>query len=149
MQIRNYLFLLIIITSFFSCSKDEDISFIPSEIQEEVNSFKYEASQRGMNIQFKGLKIILQSTSPHDGHPGAYFPNENTIRIDTTSDFYKFSPSSKEHLIFHELGHAILKRDHRNGFLPNNDCISLMDCCHLAGYANTSPNTFFYKRDVI
>jgi hypothetical protein len=36
-------------------------------------------------------------------------------------------PARKEVLLFHELGHCVLDRDHRNDFLPNTEQASVMN----------------------
>lgn len=109
--------LLVALTT--SCKKDPYINVIPNEVLGEVNSFIIEGNARGVNVELGGLKIVLLNYAPN-GNAGEYHHTTHTIYLDTTSNSYKFSPETKEFLIFHELGHAVLKRPHLDDLTPNN-----------------------------
>ncbi|MCS6832652.1 MAG: hypothetical protein NZ521_03675, partial [Flammeovirgaceae bacterium] len=52
--------------------------------------------------------------------------HQNIIRIDTQCLAWRYNDTSREVLIFHELGHAILLRFHDNSRLPNGAWKTLM-----------------------
>jgi hypothetical protein len=120
---KNILFFLIVIT-FFSCEKDQDIGtiLIPYQIKYEVETFISEGEKRGINIDLKGLRFYLRGNLVNNWQ-GYYDGNEHAIYLDTTCLSYI---QEKEALIFHEMGHAILNREHKLDTLPNGDPSSIM-----------------------
>lgn len=121
--------LIIIPVILLSCHKDEDIVLCPNEVKPHIESFKNEASYRGIKLKFKGLKIILidKSQSQTPGSGGYYIEKEHSIFIDTSQVYYKTGYYASEAIVFHELGHAILKRPHVDDLLPNGEAKSLMN----------------------
>lgn len=83
---------------------------IPVEIRPLITKFEYEAHKRGLFI-IVDVDIFLGNYKT-----SFYDPNKKSIFIDTTGENYK---KTKEELIMHELGHAVLKRDHDFSKLPN------------------------------
>ena len=53
----------------------------------------------------------------------SHAPNHVTIDLEFWN---RFSDNFKEMIVFHELGHCILGRDHREGQLQDGKCISIM-----------------------
>ena len=141
---RKMSFRLLLLASFataiFSCQKEETIS-------EEVNlsekqypgvdpalwpffrSFEKEGAIRGLNIDLKSIEItgVIEELE-EEGVAGqcSYASHQpNHIVIDrqfwlNSSDLYK------EFVVFHEIGHCFLLRDHREDQYDDGTCVSLM-----------------------
>jgi len=101
--------LLLVLIAFVALSCSEP-ALIPNEVRSHVLKFENEAAKRGYFITVE-VDIFL-------GHyeTSFYDPNKNAIFIDTASENYK---KTREELITHELGHAVLNRDHDFSKLPN------------------------------
>jgi hypothetical protein len=124
----------------FSCSKDRDaLPPIPAKIKPYVESFLREAKQRGVLVSVYNINFVATDASL--GESGYYDAASHTLSIDTTSNKFLFNA---EALVFHELGHGVLKRDHKTGSLsnPEHDILSLMDCCGDVNYFGE----YSYKR---
>jgi hypothetical protein len=147
---KRLIFVLFISILFFSCEKDRDPS-IPVEVSNEYETFLQEAHKRGIYLENKFLKRIhLQGPiSSHqckgeDGNAvaGYYDERKRIIFIDTTHQEYQLQ---KQVLIFHELGHAFLRRGHRNEtFVDHLTPVSIMNCCIPA---NINQTTYQYYID--
>ena len=116
-----------------SCSKEElppKVYEVPALIQPYIDDFIAEAAKRGQNLVIDDLKVEF-STNLQNGDAAGLctFANENNaakIQLDTTSSNWQNNASSREALIFHELGHCILNRPHRDDILSNGNFASMM-----------------------
>lgn len=119
-----------------ACSKEEvqPVIQVPDLIQPYVDKFINEAKVRGIDIHLNGLKIYLQDSIPDawdaDGrffHAEAFYnPKEHAIYFETSGQNIN---STREEVIMHELGHAILKRGHKFDRFPTFDAqMSVMGC---------------------
>lgn len=105
---------------FVSCEDDE--STIGPEFTTYVNRFVAEAQQRGRTISVDNLDVQFGTLTDICGLAQIDPPR---VEIDRTC--WNNSPEmAQEALMFHELGHAILRRGHENGILPNGDYESIM-----------------------
>lgn len=126
-----------------SCTKDVETPILTSEEMEEgieaydgvdqalwpyFQAFEEEARDRGFNIDLRASKMTGEITAVEDGAAGlcsyqSHMPNHVTIDI----DFWKnASERLKEFVVFHELGHCELGRDHREAADGDGNCLSLM-----------------------
>ena len=120
----RYLFILIVI-SLTSC-QDEMIEiaaglqkpFIDPIIKPHVESFVAEARARGISVNTSSLKIMFLDIETS----GRTQTVTNTILINPNGHGWKYNP---EAVVFHELGHLYLKRDHLNKNV-NKFCVSIM-----------------------
>jgi len=137
MKIRalRLLFVLFVIPLFFAgCSKEKRYN-VPPEVEVYVQRFIAEGKARGEDIKIKRLIVEYVDNLENDGNPiagqcvkpGAWKP---TLRLD--SDFVNMSPELQEQLIFHELGHCILERGHKDSYMEN-------------GHFNSIMNSFFWN----
>ena len=116
---------LIIISIFFSCSQDdyENSEINNLEFEPYLNTFLEEANFRGYdysnnNIQFYFADIITPN------RVGLCYGNDRIV-IDREY-WYNASEIKKEFLIFHELGHCILNREHKNQKTNSGECLSYL-----------------------
>lgn len=124
---RIYIIILVIIGIIFGCSKiDYDNSELNnSEFQSYVDSFKEEAKTRGHNIDANSINFYLADIE-NENVGGLCNQRKEEIVIDR-DNWEIASEIEKELLVYHELGHCILGRAHRNETSENGDCLSIMD----------------------
>lgn len=106
--------LSILLSSCFSTIMDDDYGSIEPELKPFVDSFVKEAKLRGIVIDTWNLKIRFNELS---NEAGLTLYSTTQILIDSSSYEYSANP---EALIFHELGHLYLKRDHDNQMLEDS-----------------------------
>jgi len=128
---RISILILFISILIFSCSDDGSVSDvnIDPEIQPYVDRFLAEAAQRGINIDLEesGLDIRFEIDISTADYAGVcrFRLGSNEIGIDRER-WDASSERRKEWLIYHELGHCVLDRDHRNDRFDNGMWKSLM-----------------------
>lgn len=120
---------------FFSCNKGEEPAKDFPNVDERLHSFfetfEKEAAARGMEIDLNEA-ILTASVSEINGDGVAGQCSrplnslDNDITIDETFLNSNVSNLLKELVIFHELGHCFLQREHREDEYPNGNCISIM-----------------------
>src|ERR1051326_8028692 len=117
-----------------SCSKNKQdpavVYNVPPEFQTYVTRFIDEAAIRGHNIVISNLIIKYDSTLDNSFCAKSNIisadPNiQKIISINPKVQCYTYD-EELETLIFHEMGHCILGRNHENSRLPNGDPKSIM-----------------------
>lgn len=107
----------------FSCNSDPKQD-IPIETAEYVNDFFYEANRNGLPIKLEDYDITIEFRDLEE-YAGLTYSRKDLILIDNR--FWRMRDSLfKEWLIFHELGHLILNREHLDAKFKNNECVSYM-----------------------
>jgi hypothetical protein len=116
---------LVLITLFFACSQDdyENSELNNSEFEPYINSFFEEAENRGYNLNIQNTTIYFADIKDPD-IAGLCYQNGRII-IDR-NNWNNGNEPYRERLIFHELGHCILKRAHRNEKSLSDECFSYM-----------------------
>jgi len=112
-----------------NCSKEKRYN-VPEEVEVYVKRFEDEANARGYDIEIKRLIVDYVDNLVNDGDEIAgrcNNPGRRTPHIELDSDFLNMSPEVQEQLVFHELGHCILERGHRDAFLSNGQFASIMN----------------------
>jgi len=121
-------------TMLFSCDKVEPVFEYRIEYSLEtlVNRFYEEAELRGITLQKTNL-IVEFVESLEDGQCGTCErPKRNKelqrhVRISEDKECWSREPSqNQEALVFHELGHCLLNRDHKDELFPNGAPKSIM-----------------------
>ena len=124
--------LSIIIIIFFgiACQKDEVVDlFVDSSLQEYFDRFAAEGALRNVVVDYEASKVsgyIRLITAPNVIGQCAHDPNQpSTVIIDRT--YWNIANDlQKEFLVFHELGHCVLNRDHLDEADDQGNCISIM-----------------------
>lgn len=147
------LYFLSVVVLLAACKREDvpvKVYDVPSELQVYIDLFEQEAAKRGQNINIDNLRVLYEGdlvngtaagtcTYPHASDP---IP---TVRFDTTSLNWTNNASSKELLVFHELGHCVLnRREHRDDLLPNGNYSSIMRSTGAQVYGGALND---YKRD--
>jgi hypothetical protein len=128
---KRILFFLLIAT--LSCQKqtlEPTVYQIDKDLQPYVTSFAEEAKKRGIEIKYENLIMVFDSSSENLCGKCTKQPSEGQRTIKIKKDFlcWKGVPNqNKEALVFHELGHCLLGRIHRDDLLPNKADASLMN----------------------
>ncbi len=149
-MLRKSLFLLMsVIPLVWGCNKEENVLTIESEpetettVDEEVTSypgvdpllweyyerFEEEALERGIEIDLKANNItgVIENIGEDDVAGQCSFnptrPNHVTIDLGFWTNA---GNQAREFVVFHELGHCELLREHREATHPNGTCQSIM-----------------------
>lgn len=131
MLVRSLLLILILLLA--NCSEKTEftpIYDVPDEFQSFIEAFEHEAALRGHDISITNLIVKYDNTIP-DPYCGACNSNsldnniQKIISINPELNCWN-SPEEEEALLFHELGHCILGREHDASLLPNGDPKSIM-----------------------
>lgn len=93
---------------------EECINAMPLEVRDHVRSFLNHGRMYGKRFNLKKLRIVLAGDI--GDRAGFYRHGDHIIYLDTTSMIWGKSPES---LIYHELGHALLKREHNNNMMTD------------------------------
>ena len=110
------------------CTKSSE-SFSHTEFEPYFDLFEQEAAIRGFTYDLKALGVIGQIVPIKDDHVAGRCKHTDRMpaMVLVDQEFWKNSNIyQKEFVIFHELGHCILGRSHRNEALESGECISLM-----------------------
>jgi hypothetical protein len=108
---------------------DDDYTYIQPEIRPYYEKFVQEAKKRGVELDTYGVKISFGPMS-HDGQQGVTSYRYREMKIDSSSYRWKNYPES---LIFHELGHLLLHREHNDERIDYNPT-SIMDSQEIPEY---------------
>jgi len=123
MQFRFIIYLFLFI-SISACGDKKTQSINPLFVPY-VDAFFEEAKNRNINIALSDFDLTMRFAVV-DEFIGTCNTGNVTIEIDRES-WRSFSNVNKEWLIFHELGHCILGRDHNNEKNDNGECRSVMN----------------------
>lgn len=118
---------ILILIYLASCSSEEPESRVEvsPEFRPYVRLFEQEAAKRDIFFDFEesGLEILLGPTRVDNA--AGVCRGDGSIEIEKNV-WNNYSDAGKEQLIFHELGHCVLSRPHRNTVLNNGEWGSIM-----------------------
>lgn len=147
----SILFLIVSIV-LYSCSEGEQVSDvnIDPELQPYVDRFLEEAANRGMNIDLEesGLDIFFEEDISTAEYAGVcrFRLGANEIGIDRER-WDDSSEARKEWLVYHELGHCVLDRSHRNDQFENGTWKSLMRGSPITNDELLTPVCYLWDRN--
>lgn len=109
---------------FFSCSKpiQHDELFSPY-----IQKFIATATERNHYIDLKEIDLRINFGALSHKYEGKCKPGKIKQIIINKIFWEKLDTLQRELLIFHELGHCILSRIHKNEIFPTGECKSIMD----------------------
>lgn len=132
----RYLFTVFIISLFFACEtviEPEPIRVIPDQMKVFVDRFVLEAEKRGFFLDVSELSFEFEH--PIDGGTTqnpivgscSRLERLKLIKIDTLNSLWLLSGHlGREEIIFHELGHCLLNREHIDDKFSSDDFVSIM-----------------------
>lgn len=97
-------FIALILMYLLGCTKSE----IEPSAEPYVQNFLQECIKRGIRIHQTNIRVKFKRLENAQGHTNLV---TKTIFIDPYSDGWRYNP---EALVFHEMGHLVLHRDHCN-----------------------------------
>ena len=126
---------ILLLALFFSCRQELPLRYeIPQMASQQVDDFFNEAETRGFQFEKENLVVILSDSAIVQS--GNYLCGnsfgpltgdiQHMVSIDTQCLAWRYNALSREILIFHELGHIFLERNHLEVTLPNGDFKSIM-----------------------
>lgn len=139
----------LLLSLLLGCSKDK-VYNVPDNLQSYIDDFIEEAASRGIELTVDDLVILFEEDLMVNGVSAAGLcqtggrKHTPTIKIDTTSLNWTLNLSTKEQLIFHELGHCVLGRAHNDRRLGNSNYASSM---RTSGEQIYGPVYSNFKRD--
>ena len=143
-----FIFLPVIFIMEIRCGKKAPVYNVPPGAEIFVQRFVAEAKQRGRDIEVDNLIVNLKDDITHDGDAYCGCSQEKKgqkiIDINTSRFCWTSGDLYREAIMFHELGHTLLERDHDDSKLPNGDWASLMSSGLLDYYVYDSVQ---YKRN--
>ncbi len=128
--------MIIYLPIFIIGCSDEKIptSFVDPELQPFFELFQEEALSRGLVVNLESVRGVLEdieyetSTNATTARVLAHCSAQdgmNNITIDAAR-WARFDDFSKQYIVFHELGHCALARDHFDDKDISGNCLSLM-----------------------
>ena len=135
------LFLLLLILSCQSSQTTgpEPIQYsVPAEVEPYVKSFRDEAGKRNNPVSTANLIITFGTVLTEDICGQCLLENGKTPRITLNGDAFCWQQANKEEregLVFHELGHCLLRLAHQTDKFPNGAYKSLMNPDNVGVYA--------------
>ena len=112
----------------FSCEKEEQV-FVDADLLPYFNTFSDEAAARGVTFDYEASRIEghLTDIEEQDVLGKCQFNSVDPDKVFIDNAFWRrASHLEKEFLIFHELGHCFLERDHLDTQNSDGTCISMM-----------------------
>jgi len=128
--------ILTLLSILLACSEETSNEFkaidhfIDDRLYEHFETFKVEAEKRNIEVDFISMNV--------EGHIGNIedtgvvgqcqtFVNGSKAVVIEESYWNRASDLKKEFLVFHELGHCILNRNHLDESSANGSCSSIMN----------------------
>jgi len=130
-RIKYSVYILFFLVLQFSSCKDPNEYRVDTAFADYLNRFDSIATIHGKNFNPKSNGLIIEFANLTNNNAGlTHYETPIRIEIDKTywNDISKYAGADlmKEDLIFHELGHGLLNRDHLNAILENGDWKSIM-----------------------
>ena len=125
-QTYLYISTIVVLTFFPSCSEEASVDVDP-EFLPYINLFEEEAQSRSVDIssRLENTSITFNDLgSDSAGQCLTYSDGRKEVQINQLK-WPTYSEQEKEILIFHELGHCVLDREHDNN-MSRGRCISIM-----------------------
>ena len=132
LMIKFFEITLLVLLLFFmpSCQKEqiEPITYlnVAAELCPYFQQFEEEAATRGVIIDLKKTPISGRLSTIQDGYIGLCATRERREIVIDENFWKRSSELSKELIVFHELGHCVLERNHLDKKLADGTCFSMM-----------------------
>ncbi len=130
-RIKYSIYILFLLILQFSSCKDSNEYRVDTTFTDYLNRFDSIAHVHGKTFDSKTNGLIIEFADLKNDNAGlTHYENPVRIEIDRKywNDISKYTGADlmKENLVFHELGHGLLKRNHLNKVLENGDWKSIM-----------------------
>lgn len=122
--------LLLTITACSNTDELEEIRNLSGDVDAALvpyyEAFIQEGEERGLNIDLSDIPGSIRDI-PNAGVAGTcqFNPDGNILTVDLPT-WNQSDDDFREYIVFHELGHCFLERDHDNSTDNSNNCLSIM-----------------------
>ncbi|MDO1445047.1 hypothetical protein Q0590_02235 [Rhodocytophaga aerolata] len=128
---------------------------IPPQIKPHLTEFIAQAKQRGIVLDTTRLVITFvdylqdrEGNAVNGKYIRQYLPfRQDIIQLDTTAYWWS-NLYAREKVIFHELGHCLLRREHRFDTFPGNLPKSIMGVTKIPTYELTPLYRTYYMNEL-
>ena len=129
----QYAFITLLMVS--SCKEPDINILIDEELKPYIEKFIEEANERGVQLYLEDLEaqvvdeINIDVDNTYCGYGWYSFEGTKRMRIEIKNSdgcWQNRTTIERENLVFHELGHAYLSRQHSNKTFPNGSPKSMM-----------------------
>jgi len=128
--ITKFLLGLTLILSISACEKDEpDVVSVDARLQVYFDRFAVEGAARGITVDFSAAQISgsIENIDEPNVQGQCIKNSAMSDEIKVNTQFWENSNDLlREFVIFHELGHCFLDRDHIDTETSNGACTSMM-----------------------
>lgn len=140
-----FLYFILGTLSGISCTKDQVIDlFVDNSLQEYFDRFAAEGAKRNVIVDYEEARVsgyIKEINTPNVIGRCAHDPKKpNTVIVDRTY-WDSGTDLEREFLVFHELGHCVLNREHLDEADAHGNCISIMTSGTAQCRINYTPDT--------
>ncbi|MEM6722957.1 MAG: putative metallopeptidase [Bacteroidota bacterium] len=117
----------VLLIALSSCNQEEDTLFIDGELEVYYALFQEEAAKRGITVDYDNAQIegYIGDIDIEDAS-GACQQGEPSFILVDQEWWNNASEMEREFLIFHELGHCFLLREHLDDQHTDGSCVSMM-----------------------
>lgn len=126
---NTYIIMALTCLMTWNCSKEAEPKIIEEELQVYFDLFVSEASIHGVEIDLSSLDIGAYvkniETTGTIGQCISYSDGSNDVVVDARN-WERIDEEEKEYVVFHELGHCILKKSHNDMQDDTGVCLSIM-----------------------
>lgn len=141
---------LLALISCISCKKqllpigNSDLASVEADLRPYFVSFINEGAERGVAVDIEEAGISAVIDNIHEGNVVGTcswgYVDGKEIVIDR-SFWNESNDNWREYVVYHELGHCFLERDHLDASYPNGTCVSIMysgtgGCSEVYGTSN-------------
>lgn len=118
-------FIMVFAYTFTPGCQHENTQSYPTDFAAYVHEFFVQANLRGLDWNETNFTFSIQFGQTDPGIGGFCNFDHNTITVNP-EEWALRDDRQKEHLIFHELGHCLLNRPHKNVESDSGECYSYM-----------------------
>lgn len=131
---KNLVLFAFLLIAFSSCRPEpiteNNFENVDVQLWDYFETFENEAARRGVEIDLASLDLLSHiSEISEDGVAGTcqYSSQQSNVVTIDQSFWNRASNDLREMVVFHELGHCVLFRDHRNASTNDGICLSIMN----------------------
>ncbi len=135
MRSSSFIFIILFLSS---CQKDSFIAepfdnrsndLVDNRLLAYFNKFETEANKRGLAYDLSALEITgVIENIPEDNVAGTCQYGRHLAHVTVDINYWNnTSELNREMVVFHELGHCVLLRDHEEYSFQNGICASIMN----------------------
>lgn len=148
---KKYILILTFGLIIISCSQEKKKYIVDPELEPLLISFLEEGEQRGLHFNVKNDGLIMRFANLGGDKIGLCYHVEPLL-IEFDSVYWtkikgkKNEQDLKMSVVYHELGHGLLKRSHENSILPSGDWKTIMCGGEKNGSRNWNVNFYGFRK---